>query len=56
MLDQVDAFFLADLRRAWTESPPLRRLAAAYLGFHPPPKASRDYHELLALFPAGTIR
>jgi hypothetical protein len=56
VLDQVDMPFLRDLRRAWTECPPPRRLFAAYLGYKPPSRPSNDYHELLAMFPNGTIK
>jgi len=56
VLDQVDIPFLEDLRRAWAECPPLRRMAAAYLGYKPKARPSVNYHELLAMFPNGTIR
>ena len=56
VLDQVDIAFLEDLHRAWADCPPLRWLAAAYLGHKPPAKASRNYHDLLAMFPTGTIK
>ncbi len=55
MLDQIDVFFLEDLRRAWADCPPLRRLAAAYVGYKPAAKSSKNYHELLAMFPSGAI-
>ena len=56
VLDQVDVFFLEDLHRAWADCPPLRRLFAAHLGYKPPAKPSRNYHDLLAMFPTGTIK
>lgn len=56
MLDQVDMPFLEELRRAWSAAPPLRRLLAASLGFKPKPQPSRDYRELLAMFPGGAIK
>ena len=56
VLDQIDVPFLEDLNRAWSDFPPLRRLAAAYLGYRPRSRASRNYHELLAMFPSGAIR
>ena len=56
MLDQVDVGFLEDLNRAWADCPPLRRMVAAYLGYKLRPRPSTDYHELLAMFPTGTIR
>jgi hypothetical protein len=56
VLDQVDVPFLEDLHRAWTACPPLRRLFAAYLGHKPQAKASKNYHDLLAMFPTGTIK
>ncbi len=56
VLDQVDIAFLEDLHRAWADFPPLRRMAAAALGHKPRARASRNYHELIALFPNGTIR
>jgi len=56
VLDQIDVLFLEDLHRAWADFPPLRRLAAAYLGHKPRARRSRNYHELLAMFPGGTIR
>jgi hypothetical protein len=43
------------LHRAWTDFPPLRRMAAAYLGHKPRTRPSTNYQELLALFPSGTI-
>jgi hypothetical protein len=45
VLDQVDVFFLEDLH-----------LFAAYLGHKPPAKPSKNYHDLLAMFPTGTIK
>ena len=56
MLDQVDACFLEDLQRAWADCPPIRRMIAAYLGYRASSKPSRNYHELLGLFPGGTIK
>ncbi len=56
VLDQVDAPFLEDLHRAWADAPPLRKMVAAYLGHKPPAKASKNYRELLAMFPGGTIK
>jgi hypothetical protein len=56
VLDQVDVLFLEDLHRAWADAPPLRRMVAAYLGYKPRAKTSKDYRELLAMFPNGTIR
>ncbi len=56
VLDQIDVPFLEDLHRAWAECPPLRRMVAGYLGFKPRAKPSKSYHELLAMFPNGTIR
>jgi hypothetical protein len=56
VLDQVDAFFLEDLHRAWADCPPLRRIVAAYLGHKPQTKSSKNYHDLLAMFPSGAIR
>jgi len=56
VLDQVDIAFLEDLHRAWADAPPLRRMVAAYLGFKPRARSSRDYRELLAMFPNGSIR
>jgi hypothetical protein len=56
VLDQVDVFFLEDLHRAWADCPPLRRMVAAYLGIKPKQQASQNYHDLLAMFPGGTIR
>jgi hypothetical protein len=56
VLDQVDMPFLAELRRAWADCPPPRRLLAAYFGYKPPSRPSNDYHELLAMFPGGLIR
>ncbi len=55
VLDQVDPLFLDDLRRAWAEAPPLRKMVAAYLGYKPRARASRNYGELLAMFPNGMI-
>jgi hypothetical protein len=49
-------FFLEDLHRAWADAPPLRRLLAASLGYKPKPRASKNYHELLAMFPGGLIK
>jgi len=56
VLDQVDVLFLEDLHRAWAQAPPLRKMVAAYFGYKPPTRASKNYGELLALFPGGTIR
>ena len=56
VLDQVDIPFLEALRQAWADCPPLRRLLAAYLGYKPRPRPSKNYHELLAMFPGGRIK
>ena len=56
VLDQVDIPFLEHLRHAWAECPPLRRLLAAYLGYRPASKPSKNYQELLAMFPGGRIQ
>jgi len=56
VLDQIDIPFLEDLHRAWRDWPSLRKLVAAYLGHKPQAKPSKNFHELLALFPNGTIR
>lgn len=56
VLDQVDAPFLEDLHRAWADAPPLRKMLAAYFGCKPRARASKNYGELLAMFPNGTIR
>jgi len=34
----------------------MRRMVAAYLGIKPKQQASKNYHDLLAMFPGGTIR
>jgi hypothetical protein len=56
VLDQVDALFLEDLHRAWADYPPLRKLVAVYLGHKPRARPSKNYAELLAMFPAGKIK
>ena len=56
MLDQVDVPFLEDLHRAWADAPPLRKMVAVYLGHKPRGRTSRDYGDLLAMFPGGTIK
>jgi len=56
VLDQVDMSFLEDLHRAWQDWPPLRKVVAAYLGHKPKQKSSKNFHQLLAMFPSGTIR
>jgi hypothetical protein len=56
VLDQVDLLFLEELRQAWSECPPSRRLLAASLGFKPKPRPSTDYRELLAMFPGGALK
>jgi hypothetical protein len=56
VLDQVDAPFLEDLHRAWADAPPLRNMVAAYFGYKPRARASRDYSELLTMFPNGAIK
>jgi hypothetical protein len=56
VLDQIDIPFLEELNRAWADCPPLRRMAAAYFGYRPPSRPSRNYHDLLAMFPNGAIR
>ena len=55
VLDQVDAAFLEDLHRAWADAPPLRKMLAAYLGHKASARASKNYRELLAMFPNGKI-
>jgi hypothetical protein len=56
VLDQVDMPFLEELRQAWSDCPPLRRLLGATLGFKPKPRLSKDFRELLAMFPGGAIK
>jgi hypothetical protein len=56
VLDQIDIPFLEDLNRAWADFPPLRRMVAGYLGHKPRARPSKNYHELLAMFPSGAIR
>jgi hypothetical protein len=56
VLDQIDLPFLEHLRRAWADCPPLRRLLAAHFGYKPRPRASKNYHDLLAMFPNGMIK
>jgi hypothetical protein len=56
VLDQVDVLFLEDLHRAWADYPPLRKMVAAYLGHKPRARSSKDYRELLAMFPGGMIK
>lgn len=54
VLDQVDMPFLAALRRSFEDYPPLRKIAAAFIG-HKRPKRSNDLNELLTMFPSGKI-
>jgi hypothetical protein len=56
VLDQVDVLFLEDLHRAWADYPPSRKMVAAYLGHKPRARSSKDYRELLAMFPGGMIK
>ncbi|MFZ0606851.1 MAG: hypothetical protein WBD53_04105 [Xanthobacteraceae bacterium] len=56
VLDQVDILFLEDLHRVWADAPPLRKAVAAYLGYKPRARASRDYSALLSMFPGGRIK
>jgi hypothetical protein len=56
VLDQVDVPFLEDLHRVWADAPPLRKTAAAYLGFKPRAKPSKNYSDLIAMFPGGAIK
>ncbi len=56
VLDQVDIPFLEELHRAWAD---VRRCA----GWSRPisatsrePRPSKNYHELIAMFPSGTIK
>jgi hypothetical protein len=56
VLDQVDVLFLEDLHRAWADAPPLRKTVAVYLGYKPRARVSKNYRELLAMFPNGKIR
>lgn len=46
--------FLKALHREWENYPPVRMMVAAALG-HKPKKRSKDFTELLAMFPAGII-
>lgn len=55
MLD-FDVDFLDDLFEAWEDCPPLRRMIAAFMGIKPKEKPSKNFAELLAMFPGGTIR
>jgi len=56
VLDQVDVPFLEDLNRAWADAPPMRKMVAAYFGIKPRARSSKNYRELLAMFPGGTIK
>ena len=47
--------FLNALQREWEDCPPFEILVAAYFG-HKPKRTSNNYHELLAMFPGGTIK
>ena len=47
--------FLSILAGPGLDCPPLRKLLAAYLGHKPRPRSSKNYHELLAMFPNGRI-
>jgi len=51
-----DVDFLDDLFEAWEDCPPLRRMIAAFMGIKPKEKPSKNFAELLAMFPGGTIR
>lgn len=55
MLD-FDVDFIDDLFDAWEECPPVRRMVAAAVGYKQKPKPSRDFNELLAMFPGGVIK
>lgn len=55
MLD-FDVEFIDDLLDAWEDCPPVRRLVAAAVGFKPKPKPSKNFAELLSMFPGGMIR
>jgi hypothetical protein len=56
VLDQVDSGFLEDLQQAWADCPPLRRMIAGYLGIRPRSRPSKNYNELVAMFPGGAIK
>ena len=56
VLDQIDCDFMDALGRSWADCPPLRRMAAAYLGIKPKDKPSKNLAELLGMFPGGVIK
>jgi len=51
-----DVDFLDDLFEAWEDCPPLRRMIAAFMGIKPKEKPSKNFAELLAMFPGGIIK
>lgn len=55
MLDQVDVFFLKNLHAEWADYPPLRVVVAALAGVKPRERGSKNFAELLGMFPAGRI-
>jgi hypothetical protein len=48
--------FLEACHRAWGDCPSLRRMKAAELGIKPKEKPTKNFHELAAMFPGGTIK
>lgn len=48
--------YIDDLFDEWDDRPPLRMLVAQFMGVKPKEKPSKDYSELIALFPGGQIR
>lgn len=59
VLDQMTMPLLEALRRQWENWPPVRVAVGAFMGHKPPNRntnTSRDYAELLGMFPGGNIK
>jgi hypothetical protein len=52
----LDADALDALLDAFADCPPLRRMVAAFLGIKPKERPSKNFADLLSLFPGGVIR
>jgi hypothetical protein len=56
-LDQLNQPVIEAFNRTWAEDcPPLCDMVAGYLQIKPKEKPSRNYDELLAMFPGGVIK
>ena len=56
VLDQIDQPFLEALRRSWEDCPPLCEVVARAAGIKRKERPTKNFDELIGMFPGGIIR